>query len=147
MLSDLVQIEQQALQALESIQDEASLESWRVAHLGRSAPLILVFDQLGKLSKEERPVIGRRANEVKRALEAAYSTRFEALRQSTLLRSLQSERLDVTLPGRSLPIGRLHPAPISLREIVRAFAEMGFPVYRSPAAETDEYNFGLPNMP
>ena len=147
MLSELDQIEQKGLQALETIQDEASLEGWRVAHLGRAAPLMLVFDQLGKLSKEERPVIGRRANEVKRALEAAYSNRSNALRQSALQRSLQSERLDVTLPGRGLPIGRLHPATISMHEVVRAFADMGFQVYRSPEAETDEYNFGLLNMP
>ena len=66
MLADLNRIEQQALKALEAIQDETSLEIWRVAYLGRSAPLMPIFDQLGKLSKEERPVIGRRANEVKR---------------------------------------------------------------------------------
>jgi phenylalanyl-tRNA synthetase alpha chain len=147
MLSDLDQIERQALQVLESVQDETSLEAWRVTHLGRSAPLMLVFDQLGKLSKEERPVIGRRANEVKRALESAYSTRYEALRQSALIHSLQSEHLDVTLPGRALPLGRLHPATIALREIIRAFADMGFQVYRSPEVETDDYNFGLLNMP
>jgi phenylalanyl-tRNA synthetase alpha chain len=147
MLSNLDHIEQQALKALESIQDEASLEIWRVAYLGRSAPLMPIFDQLGKLSTEERPIIGRRANEVKRTLEAAYSIRLETLRQSTLQRSLQTERLDVTLPGRNLPFGRLHPATISMREIVRAFAEMGFQVYRSPEVETDDYNFGLLNMP
>lgn len=147
MLSDLDQIEQNALQALESIQDETSLEAWRIAHLGRSAPLMLVFDQLGKLSKEERPAIGRRANEVKHTLEAAFSTRSEALRQSALLRSLHSERLDVTLPGRALPIGRFHPANIALRIVIRAFADMGFQVYRSPEVETDDFNFGLLNMP
>ncbi len=147
MLPDLNQIEQAALQALEPIQDEASLEAWRVAHLGRSAPLMQVFDQLGKLSKEERPVIGRRANEVKRTLEAAFSQRSEAMRQFALQRSLQSERLDVTLPGRAFPIGRLHPADISVRSVIRLFADMGFQVYRSPEVETDEYNFGLLNMP
>lgn len=147
MLTELDQIEQTALQALESIQDEAQLEGWRVVHLGRSAPLMLVFDQLGKLSKDERPVIGKRANEVKRALEAAYLSRSNVLRQSTLQRSLQSERLDVTLPGRLLPMGRLHPATISMRTVIRAFADMGFQVYRSPEAETDDYNFGLLNMP
>jgi len=147
MLIELDQIEQIALQSLESIQDEASLENWRVANLGRSSPLMQIFDQLGKLSKEERPVIGRRANELKRALESAFSTRSEALRQSALQHSLQSERLDITLPGRALSMGRLHPATISVREVVRAFADMGFQVYRSPEAETDEYNFGLLNMP
>ena len=147
MIAELDQIEQKALQALESIQDESSLENWRIAHLGRSAPLMLIFDQLGKLSKEERPVIGRRANEVKRALEAAFSTRTEALRQSAVQRSLQSEHLDVTLPGRTIPIGRLHPATSNLRAIISIFTDMGFQVYRSPEVETDDFNFGLLNMP
>lgn len=147
MLSDLDQLEQTALQALGFIQDDTSLETWRVAYLGRSAPLMRVFDQLGKLSKEERPLIGRRANEVKRALEAAYATRVESLRQAALQHSLQTERLDVTLPGRVRSIGRLHPATISMRSIISAFVDMGFQVYRSPEVETDEYNFGLLNMP
>ena len=147
MLSELDQIKQKALLALESIQDEPSLETWRITHLGRSSPLMLVFDQLGKLAKEERPIIGRHANDVKRTLETAFSARSETLRQSALQQSLQSERLDVTLPGRTLPIGRLHPATISLREVIQAFADMGFQVYRSPEVETDEYNFGLLNMP
>jgi phenylalanyl-tRNA synthetase alpha chain len=147
MLSDLDQIEQDAMHSLQSIMDETSLEAWRVAHLGRSAPLIQVFDQLGKLTKEERPVIGRRANEVKRRLEDAYTNQLNALRQSALQHSLQSERLDVTLPGRSLAMGRMHPANISIRAVIRLFADMGFQVYRSPEAETDEYNFGLLNMP
>ncbi len=147
MASDLDRIEQVALQALDSIQDEAGLEAWRVTHLGRSAPLMQVFDQLGKLSKEDRPAIGRRANEVKRGLETAYTQRLASLRQLALQHSIQSERLDVTLPGRSLPLGRIHPANISVRTVIRAFADMGFQVYRSPEVETDEYNFGLLNMP
>ncbi len=147
MLPELDRIENQALQALESVMDEAALESWRVTYLGRSAPLMPIFDRLGKLSAEEKPVVGRRANEVKKALETAYSARSEALRQASLQRSLQSESLDVTLPGRDYPIGRLHPAVISMRTVVRAFADMGFQVYRSPEADTDDYNFGLLNMP
>ncbi len=147
MLPELDRLEQQALQALESVQDETALETWRVAYMGRSAPLMSIFDRLGKLSSEERPVVGRRANEVKKNLESAYNTRLGALRQSSLLRSLQQERLDVTLPGRDHPIGRVHPAVVSMREAVHVFADMGFQVYRSPEAETDDYNFGLLNMP
>jgi phenylalanyl-tRNA synthetase alpha chain len=147
MLSNLDQIEQKALKALESIDDEASLEIWRIAYLGRSAPLMPIFDQLGKLSKEERPVVGKRANEVKNNLEAAYDARLEILRQSSLQHSLQYEHLDVTLPGRIPAIGRLHPATLSVRNVIRAFADMGFQVYRSPEIETDDYNFGLLNMP
>ncbi len=147
MATDLDQIEQAALEALDTVQNEAGLEAWRVSHLGRSAPLMQVFDQLGKLSKEERPVIGRRANDVKRSLELAYSQHLAALLQLALQRSLQTERLDITLPGRPVPLGRMHPANISVRSVIRVFADMGFQVYRSPEVETDEYNFGLLNIP
>jgi phenylalanyl-tRNA synthetase alpha chain len=147
MTIDLDKIAQAALQALEAIQDESDLEAWRVTHLGRSAPLMQVFDQLGKLSKDERPAIGRRANEVKNSLEMAYTQRQAALRQAALLNSLQSHRLDITLPGRDTPMGHMHPVNISLRQVIRVFADMGFQVYRSPEVETDDYNFGLLNMP
>jgi len=141
------QIEQAAMQAIAVVGDEVALETWRVSYLGRSSPLMQVFERMGALSKEERPVVGRRANEVKKALETAFAQRAEALRQSALQRSLANERLDVTLPGRPVPLGRLHPLTQTLREIYRAFAEMGFQVYRSREVESDEYNFQLLNMP
>jgi phenylalanyl-tRNA synthetase alpha chain len=147
MLDQLTHIEQSALQAIAAVQEEAALEAWRVAYLGRSAPLMKVFDQMGSFSKEERPLVGRRANEVKKALEAALAEKTEALRQAALQHSLTAERLDVTLPGRPLPLGRLHPLTQTLRDIYRAFAEMGFQVYRSREVESDEYNFQLLNIP
>lgn len=147
MLDQLNQIQQAALAALQSVQDENTLEAWRVAHLGRSAPLMGVFDRLGSLPKEERPAIGRGANEVKRTLEAALADKSTALQQASLARSLGAERLDVTLPGRPQPRGRLHPSTRTYRKIARIFAEMGFQVYRSRDVETDEYNFQLLNFP
>jgi phenylalanyl-tRNA synthetase alpha chain len=147
MLLQLDGLEKIALSELENIQDEGLLEAWRVAHLGRSAPLMGVFDQLGGLPKDERPAVGRRANEVKRLLEAALGERSEALKQTALVRSLQSERLDVTLPGRPIQRGRLHPSTQTYRKIARIFAEMGFQVYRSRDVEMDEYNFQLLNFP
>jgi phenylalanyl-tRNA synthetase alpha chain len=146
MLAKLDQIESAALASLEGIQDEDSLQQWKIANLGRSSPLMQTFDQMGKLSKEERPLVGRRANEVKRALEAALEERTEAMRQIALERSLQSERLDVTLPGRPQSLGRMHPATRTLNEITRVFGDMGFQVYRSPEVETDEFNFQLLNF-
>src|SRR5574341_333275 len=147
MLEQLDQILSVALEGLGAVQDESALEAWRVAHLGRSAPLMGVFDQLGRLSKEERPLIGRRANEVKRQLEAALAERAEALRQAALSQSLNAERLDVTLPGRPLGRGRLHPDTLTYRKIAHIFAEMGFQVYLSRDVETDEVNFQLLNFP
>jgi len=106
-----------------------------------------ILGDLGKLPPAERPAIGRRGNEVKRALEAAYAERVEALKQEELERSLTAAPLDVTLPGRPVEIGRLHPVTQTLREIYAVCAEMGFQVYRSREVETDEMNFQLLNIP
>ncbi len=147
MLDKLREIQTTALAALEAVQDDAALEAWRVGFLGRSSPLMQVFSGLGALSKEERPVVGQQANEVKKALEAAFGSRSEEMRQAALERSLGQDRLDVTLPGRRVPLGRLHPDTQILRELYRVFGEMGFQVYRSREVESDEYNFQLLNFP
>jgi phenylalanyl-tRNA synthetase alpha chain len=147
MLDNLMEIQKSALQALSAVEQETALETWRVAFLGRSSPLMQVFSGLGALSKEERPAVGQQANEVKNALESAFGLRFEELRQAALKRSLEEEQLDVTLPGRSLPLGRLHPDTRILRELYRVFAEMGFQLFRSREVESDEYNFQLLNFP
>lgn len=147
MLDKLDQIEQTAHSALETIEDDDTLEQWRITYLGRSSPLMKVFDQIGQLPKEQRPTIGRRANEVKRALESALSGKSESLQQAALMRSLETEHLDVTLPGRPILRGRLHPITQTMREIYRIFGEMGFQVYLSRDVETDEYNFQLLNFP
>ena len=91
--------------------------------------------------------MGQRANEVKKALEAAFNARSDELRQAALKRSIEQERLDVTLPGRRVPLGRLHPDTQILRELYRIFGEMGFQVYCSREVESDEYNFQLLNFP
>ncbi len=146
MLEQLDRIESTALAALASVANDETLEQWRVAHLGRSSVLMLAFDRLGGLPKEERPAIGRRANQVKQALEAALEQKAGDLRREALARTLTAERLDVTLPGRPMANGRLHPVTRTLRRICSIFAEMGFQVYRSREVETDEYNFQLLNF-
>jgi phenylalanyl-tRNA synthetase alpha chain len=147
MLDELEKVKQEGLAALQSIHDENALEAWRVAHLGRSSGLMKVFSQFGQLTKDEKPVVGKRANEVKQALESAYAARIEQMRQSALKRSLEQDRLDVTLPGHRLPLGRLHPDTQIQRELFRVFGDMGFQVYRSREVESDEYNFQLLNFP
>ena len=146
MLDRLSELERQALAGLEEA-DEAGLQAWRIQYLGRSAELGQIMEGLKNLPKEERPAVGRRANEAKTSLEAAYEARVEALRAAALQRSLLEDRLDVTLPGRPPLRGRLHPATQTLRQILAIWAEMGFQVYRSREVETDEYNFELLNIP
>lgn len=147
MLEQLAAIEQEALQALEQRAEAEGLDAWRVTYLGRSAFLTEVFARMGEIPKEERPAVGRRANEVRQTLERALEARVEALRQAEIERELQSDRLDVTLPGRPVSMGRLHPVTQTLRELYRVFGEMGFQVYRSSEVEEDEYNFQLLNIP
>jgi phenylalanyl-tRNA synthetase alpha chain len=147
MLEKLNEIEKDALASLAAIEDESALEAWRVANIGRSSPVMSVFSQMGALSKEERPLVGQRANQVKVALEKAFAEKQEAVKQAALARSLATERLDVTLPGRPARRGRLHPATQNLRRILDILAEMGFQVYTARDVESDEYNFQLLNIP
>ena len=147
MQDRLTQLEGSALSELEDVDDESGLQAWKVEYLGRSAELARILDGLKELPKEERPTIGRQANQLKAILEKAYAARDEALRSEALENSLRGEGLDVTLPGRELSRGRLHPATSTLRQIARVWAEMGFQVYRSREVETDDHNFGLLNIP
>jgi phenylalanyl-tRNA synthetase, alpha subunit (EC 6.1.1.20) len=146
-VNELERLQEEALQALEALDTEEALQAWYAGYLGRRSRLMEAFAALGTLPRELRPAIGRKANEVKEALEAAYAARREALRQAALRRELEAPPLDVTLPGRPVRAGRLHPATRTLREIVAIFAEMGFQVFTSRDVETDEYNFQLLNIP
>ena len=147
MLEELKQIEESSLAALSEIDSDEALSQWKTAHLGRNSAIMSVFKQMGSIPKEQRGAVGRAANQIKQALEAAYDQKADALKQAAMARSLSAERLDVTLPGRAISRGRIHPVTRTLREITRVFAEMGFQVYRSREVETDEYNFQLLNFP
>ena len=147
MLNKLDQIQDEALQALQTISDEETLQAWRVKHTGRSSALMQVFSSLGKLTKEERPQVGQKANLVKISLEDAFTERSRVVKQEALELSLEGDHLDVTLPGRPVSRGRLHPATQTLRRILAILAEMGFQVFTSNELETDEYNFQFLNFP
>lgn len=147
MLEQLNEIEKTALEALQPVNDGAALDAWRVTYIGRSSPLMQVFAGLGKLSKEERPLVGAAANRVKAALETAFEEKAKAIKEAALAKSLAEEKLDVTLPGRAVQVGRLHPSTQQLRRVLAILAEMGFQVYTSREVETDEFNFQLLNFP
>jgi phenylalanyl-tRNA synthetase alpha chain len=147
MSEQLDAMEREALSALEAAQDSAALAAWKTAHLGRSSPLMVYLGDLGKLPAEERPQAGKRGNEIKRTLESAFAARGESVKAEELRRALQAGKLDVTLPGRPVRRGRLHPSSQILRRIYSVWAEMGFQIYRSRNVEFDDYNFTLLNIP
>jgi len=147
MIDQLNQFEKDALAKLAALHDAASLRAWKSETFGKQTVLSTALTELGKLPKEERPLVGKRTNEIKRALEAAYDEKEGALRAAELDVSLRADALDVTLPGRPLRRGRLHIATQTLRQICAIWADMGFQVYRSREIESDEYNFELLNIP
>lgn len=150
MLDQLNQLEREALDSLSQVKTSEVLTSWQGQYFGTKrtkGELDRALAALGTLSKEDRPAFGKRANEVKQALVAAFEIKQAEVKELELSQMLKAGALDVTLPGRPIPQGRLHPSTQALRRIVRIFASMGFEVYRSPDVETDENNFELLNMP
>ncbi len=132
---------------LEQSQTLADCENVRVAYLGRKGKVTTLFDELRNLTDGERPQAGRLLNELKKKIEVQLEAKRNHLAAQEIDTRLQTERVDVTLPGRPVPRGRLHVITQTLREIYRIFGLMGFRVYQTPEVETDEYNFQLLNFP
>lgn len=148
LLEQLDALEARAIEQLEAITTSAELEEWDTAYLGRKrGELTKIASVMGKLSKEERPVVGQKVNVVKAELTQRLAAKREELHQRELLKSLEQERLDVTLPGRRLPIGHMHPISQTIWEVTQVFAKMGFLVVEGPEVETDYYNFQALNIP
>jgi len=108
-LAKLEQIKSDALAALADVADEETLEAWRVACLGRSSPVMTVFSGMADLDKDLRPVMGKAANQVRQLLETALDEKKQTLNAGALRKALETETLDVTMPGRPVERGRLHP--------------------------------------
>jgi phenylalanyl-tRNA synthetase alpha chain len=147
-MSELATLEQRALEELAACGDETALRGWHTKYFGKpKGEVQRAVDRIGELPKTERAAYGKQANEVKNKLTAEYEAALQRQKQRAMERSLAEDRLDVTLPGRPVPRGRLHIATKTLREIYAIFADMGFQVYRSREVEDDLTNFELLNMP
>jgi phenylalanyl-tRNA synthetase alpha chain len=136
-----------ALSAVASAADIEALEAAEVAYLGRKGELRTVLAGIGQLPAEDRRPVGAVGNRVREALETAIAGRRTELGAAALDIRLAAERLDVTLPGRPLRRGSLHPVIETNREIARVFGQFGFVVYEGPEVETDERNFRALNIP
>lgn len=147
MLEELEQRYIAAVAALVQAGDQDALEAWYRETLGRKGSIQLLTRQVGSLSETERPVFGRRINEVKNDLEAAYQAKLAEVEALALEAQLAAGALDVTLPGRQRVRGRLHIITQTMRDIYRIYGDMGFQVYRTRDVETDAMNFELLNFP
>lgn len=147
MLTELEQLKSKALQELERINNLKELEAWRVRYLGKKSQLTVMLRSLASLPLAERKTAGAQANQVKHDLEASLRQKEPKLRETQLAAGTKKEVFDITLPGRPLPIGRLHPITQTLNEICDIFIAMGFQVVEGPDVEWDYYNFEALNIP
>jgi phenylalanyl-tRNA synthetase alpha chain len=145
MLDKIEALREEALEALGAASSLEDLDRWRVEYLGRKGGAVTqLLRGIGRLSVEERPVAGKAGNELKVALAEAYENRQLELSRSA---EEQAGKVDVTLPGRPVGLGRLHLITQTLREMYAIFARMGFQVEEWPEVESDLLNFELLNMP
>ena len=136
-----------AKKSIASAIDLKALEDSRVLFLGKKGELTDLLKGLGKLSKEERPVMGEAINEAKIKIQNLIETRKEELEEVALQRRLLEERIDVTLPGRNIEKGGLHPITQTLHHIQSIFAKAGFEIEIGPEIEDDFHNFSALNIP
>ncbi|PWM47472.1 MAG: phenylalanine--tRNA ligase subunit alpha [Clostridiales bacterium] len=143
----LQQARENAAAELEKIKTSEELETLRVSFLGKKGKITSLLSEMGKLSAEERPVIGQVANEVRSYIDAQIKQKKEELAQKELEFRLKKEKVDITLPGKPVKVGRQHPLHLVLDEVKDAFISMGFTIEIGPEVEFDKYNFEKLNIP
>ena len=146
MKQQLENIRQQAMASLEAAADLAALEELRVKLLGKKGELTAVLKLMGKLSAEERPVMGQLANSVRAAIEERLEQRKTELNAAALEAKLAAESLDVTIPGEPVAMGHQHPMNQVLQEIKDIFVGLGYTVVDGPEVELASYNFTRLNI-
>ncbi|MBQ4382465.1 MAG: phenylalanine--tRNA ligase subunit alpha [Oscillospiraceae bacterium] len=141
MKEALKKIKEEALGALSAVTGQQELEDLRVRYLGKKGEMTAILKQMGGLPAEERPVMGQLANEVRAAIEAKIAETKAAVEAMALEKKLESERIDVTMPGRKSELGHRHPMYIALDEMKDIFIGMGFEILEGPEIEESVYNF------
>lgn len=147
MIEEVHSIKDLAREEIEKADSLKAVHELRIKYLGKKGIITSKIKSLGSIPKEERPEYGRILNETKRYIEDLLRKREEAFQALELHRALQSQRIDVTVPGNSIPRGHLHPATKVLDEIIDIFISMGFTVEEGPEVELDYYNFEALNIP
>ena len=145
MKDTLLKIREEALSAIAS--SDADLEAIRIRYLGKKGELTAVLRGMGQLTAEERPLIGQLANEVRETIEGTLNARAAEQKSARLTAQLTAERVDVTVPGKTIDIGHVHPIARIQREMEEIFIGMGFDIVEGPEIEYDYYNFQALNIP
>lgn len=145
MRETLEQIRAEALEALSAA--DAEVEELRIKYLGKKGALTAVLRGMGKLSAEERPIIGQLANDIRVEIETKIEQLNTVRREREIAEKLNAEKLDVTVPGDKLPVGHFHPIALVQRQLEEIFLGMGYSIVEGPEVELDYYNFQALNIP
>ncbi len=146
-LAKLDSIKEAALTAFKAAQSSKDLYDLKVQYLGKSGSLTEIMKEMASLSKEEKPLFGKKVNEAKQVLESAYNEAEQALKMSEISAKMSAEELDMTLPSFSKPKGTQHPVSIVVDEIFAVMARLGYSLRTGPVIEKDYYNFEALNIP
>ena len=141
MKEELENLRDAALSGIEAAADMETLEALRVGYFGKKGEITSILKQMGRLPADERPVMGQLANEIRGEIEKALDARKTALEETLLERRLIDERLDVTIPGTPVTVGKKHPMTTVLDEAKDIFIGMGFQIAEGPEIELSEYVF------
>ncbi|MCM1992465.1 phenylalanine--tRNA ligase subunit alpha [Oceanirhabdus seepicola] len=143
----LLEIKRNAIEQLNNTDSKETLEEIRIKYLGKKGELTAILRGMGKLSKEERPVVGKVANEVRSDIEELLEEKIQGIKNVEKAKKLKEEIIDITMPGILPKVGRRHPLEMTLDKVKEIFMSMGFAIEEGPEVEYDHYNFEALNIP
>ena len=146
-MQQLTDIVSNALEIIEQTSDLKALDDIRVNYLGKKGQITAMMRMMGTLSPEEKPAFGQSVNDAKQAVQASLNNKINDIKNKQLEESLQADKIDVTLPGRAMETGGLHPVTRTIERIEDFFGELGFSVKQGPEIEDDFHNFDALNIP
>lgn len=147
MQEKLMQIQELALKELEGVTSSTVLDEIRVKYLGKKGELTTILRGMGALSKEEKPLVGKMVNDVKKVVEDKLEIIAKEIKDREKNAKLQNEVIDITLPGNKNLVGKRHPLELTLEKVKDIFMQMGFSIEDGPEVELDKYNFEALNIP
>ena len=147
MKATLQKIKEEAIEDIKNAKSTAELDDVRVKYLGKKGSLTTVLRGMGKLSSEERPIVGKLGNEIRTSIENGLSSALENLKEKEKELKIKSETVDISMPGRAVERGSKHPLTSVLDEVKDIFTGLGFKIVEGPEVELDHYNFEMMNIP
>lgn len=146
-MSSIKEIKEESLQLIEEAKSLDAIKQLKVDILGKKGLVNGLMKKMRELSKEERPVFGQKVNQLKKELESLIKSRLEVLMEKEMNKRLESEKVDISLPGSRIAYGNKHPLTLMSDAILNLYASMGYKVVKGPEVELDKYNFERANIP